>query len=40
MPPHIAVQLMRTQMKELFAPNLLDTLEKLVCTEEVQQLVL
>ncbi|MDD2365154.1 MAG: HD domain-containing protein [Desulfuromonadaceae bacterium] len=39
-PPHIAVQLMRNQMKELFAPNLLDTLEKLVCTEEVQQFIL
>ncbi len=40
MPPHIAVQLMRGQMKELFAPHLLDTLEKLVCTEDVQQFLL
>jgi HD-GYP domain-containing protein (c-di-GMP phosphodiesterase class II) len=40
MPPHIAVQLMRNQMKDLFAPHLLDTLEKLVCTEEVQQFIL
>lgn len=40
MPPHIAVQLMRNQMKELFAPHLLDTLEKLVCTEDAQQFIL
>lgn len=40
MPAHIAVQLMRYQMKELFSPYLLDTLEKLVCTEEVQQFIL
>lgn len=40
MPPHIAVQLMRNQMKGLFSPNLLDTLEKLVCTEDVQQFIL
>lgn len=40
MPPHIAVQLMRNQMKNLFSPNLLDTLEKLVCTEDVQQFIL
>lgn len=40
MPPHIAVQLMRNQMKDLFAPFMLDTLEKLVCTEDVQQFVL
>lgn len=40
MRPHIAVQLMRNQMKELFSPHLLDTLEKLVCTEEVQQFIL
>lgn len=40
MPPHIAVQLMRNQMKGLFAPHLLDTLEKIVCTEEVQQFLL
>jgi HD-GYP domain-containing protein (c-di-GMP phosphodiesterase class II) len=40
MQPHIAVQLMRNQMKDLFAPFLLDTLEKLVCTEEIQQFVL
>lgn len=40
MPPHIAVQLMRNQMKELFAPHLLDTLEKLVCTEDCQQFLL
>jgi HD-GYP domain-containing protein (c-di-GMP phosphodiesterase class II) len=40
MPPHIAVQLMRNQMKELFASNLLNTLEKLVCTEDVQQFIL
>lgn len=39
-PPHIAVQLMRNQMKELFAPHLIDTLEKLVCTEDVQQFIL
>jgi HD-GYP domain-containing protein (c-di-GMP phosphodiesterase class II) len=40
MPPHIAVQLMRNQMKGLFSPHLLDTLEKLVCTEDVQQFIL
>jgi HD-GYP domain-containing protein (c-di-GMP phosphodiesterase class II) len=40
MPPHIAVQLMRNQMKELFTPHLLNTLEKLVCTEDVQQFIL
>jgi len=40
MPPHIALQLMRNQMKDLFAPHLLDTLEKLVCTEDVQQFIL
>lgn len=40
MPPHIAVQLMRGQMKDLFAPHLLDVLEKLVCTEDVQQFIL
>ncbi|NTV51019.1 MAG: HD domain-containing protein [Geobacteraceae bacterium] len=40
MPPHIAVQLMRNQMKDLFSPILLDTLEKLVCTEDVQQFLL
>jgi len=40
MPPHIAVQLMRNQMKDLFAPQLLDTLEKIVCTEDVQQFIL
>lgn len=39
-PPHIAVQLMRNQMKDLFPPHLLDTLEKLVCTEDVQQFIL
>lgn len=38
--PHIAVQLMRNQMNGLFSPNLLDTLEKLVCTEEFQQFIL
>lgn len=40
MPPHIAVQLMRNQMKDLFSSHLLDTLEKLVCTEDVQQFIL
>lgn len=40
MPPHIAVQLMRNQMAGLFASNLLDILEKLVCTEDVQQFIL
>jgi HD-GYP domain-containing protein (c-di-GMP phosphodiesterase class II) len=40
MPPHIAVQLMRNQMKDLFAPHLLDTLEKLACTEDAQQFIL
>jgi HD-GYP domain-containing protein (c-di-GMP phosphodiesterase class II) len=40
MPPHIAVQLMRNQMKDLFAPNLLDIIEKLVCTDDVQQFIL
>lgn len=40
MPPHIAVQLMRNQMKGLFSPHLLDTLENLVCTEDVQQFIL
>ncbi|HXE94849.1 MAG TPA: HD domain-containing phosphohydrolase [Dongiaceae bacterium] len=40
MPPHIAVQLMRSQMMGLFSPHLLDTLERLVCTEDVQQFIL
>jgi hypothetical protein len=40
MPAHIALQLMRNQMKDLFAPHLLDTLEKLVCIEDVQQFIL
>lgn len=40
MAPHIAVQLMRNEMKGAFAPHLLDTLEKLVCTEDVQQIIL
>ncbi|MDD2733915.1 MAG: HD domain-containing protein [Desulfuromonadaceae bacterium] len=40
MPPHIAVQLMRNQMKSLFSPTLLDILEKLVCTEDIQQFLL
>ena len=40
MPPHIAVQLMRNQMKDLFSSHLLDTLEKLVCTEDFQQFIL
>ena len=40
MPPHIAVQLMRNQMEGLFSPHLLDTLEKLVCTEDAQQFIL
>lgn len=40
MPPHIAIQIMRNQMKDLFAPHLLDTLEKLVCTEDFQQFIL
>jgi HD-GYP domain-containing protein (c-di-GMP phosphodiesterase class II) len=40
MAPHIAVQIMRNQMKGLFAPHLLDTLEKLVCTEDIQQFIL
>jgi HD-GYP domain-containing protein (c-di-GMP phosphodiesterase class II) len=40
MPPHIAIQLMRNQMKGLFSPVLLDTLEKLVSTEEFQQFIL
>lgn len=39
-PPHIAVQLMRNQMAGLFSPTLLDTLEKLVCTEDIQQFIL
>lgn len=40
MPPHIAVQLMRGEMQGAFTPHLLDTLEKLVCTEEFQQIIL
>jgi HD-GYP domain-containing protein (c-di-GMP phosphodiesterase class II) len=40
MPPHIALQLMRSQMKNLFSPHMLDTLEKLVCTEDYQQFIL
>ena len=40
MPPHIAVQIMRNQMAGLFSPNFLNTLEKLVCTEDIQQFVL
>jgi HD-GYP domain-containing protein (c-di-GMP phosphodiesterase class II) len=39
-PPHIAIQLMRDQMKGAFSPHLLDTLEKLVCKEDVQQFIL
>ena len=39
-PPHIAAQLMRNQMKGLFSPHLMNTLEKLVCSEDVQQFVL
>ena len=39
-PPHIACQLMRNQMKGLFSPHLLDTLEKLVCTEDSQQFIM
>lgn len=33
-------KLMRNQMKGLFSPHLLDMLEKLVCTEDVQQFIL
>lgn len=40
MPPHVAVQLMQNQMEGLFSPHLLSTLEKLVCTEDVQQFIL
>jgi len=40
MPPHIALQLMRNQMNGLFSPLLLEKLEKLVCTEDVQQFIL
>ena len=40
MPPYMAVQLMRNLMKSLFLPHLLDTLEKLVCAEDVQQFIL
>lgn len=40
MPPHIALQMMRSEMKGAFAPLLLDTLEKLVCTEDFQQIIL
>ncbi len=40
MPPNIAAQLMRNQMKGLFSPHLLDTLEKLVCTEDSQQFIM
>lgn len=40
MPPHIALQMMRYEMQDAFAPHLLDTLEKLVCTEDFQQIVL
>ncbi len=40
MPPHIATQLMRNQLKGLFSPHLLDTLEKLVCTEDSQQFII
>lgn len=40
MPPHIAVQLMCGEMRGAFSPHLLDTLEKLVCTEEFQQIIL
>lgn len=40
MPPNIAVQLMRNQMKGLFSPHLLDTLEKLVCSEDIRQFIL
>ncbi len=39
-PSHIAAQLMRNQMKGLFSPHLMNTLEKLVCTEDVQQFIL
>jgi HD-GYP domain-containing protein (c-di-GMP phosphodiesterase class II) len=40
MPSHIAVQLMRGEMQGAFAPHHLDTLEKLVCTEDFQQFIL
>jgi HD-GYP domain-containing protein (c-di-GMP phosphodiesterase class II) len=40
MPPHIAVQLMRGEMRGAFSPHLLDVLEKLVCTEDFQQIIL
>ena len=40
MSPNIASQLMRNQMKGLFSPHLLNTLEKLVCTEDTQQFIM
>ncbi len=40
MAPHIAVQIMRYEMQGAFAPHLLDTLEKLVCNEDFQQIIL
>lgn len=40
MSSHIAVQLMRCEMQGAFAPHILDALEKLVCTEDFQQIIL
>lgn len=40
MAPHMAVQIMRNEMTGSFAPQYLDILEKIVCTEEFQQMVL
>ena len=40
MSPDMAVQLMRLQMKDAFAPHLLNALEKLTCSSDFQQLVL
>lgn len=40
MPPHMAIQIMRQQMNGAFTPHLLESLERLVCTEEVQQIIL
>lgn len=40
MAPHIAIQIMRDEMRGAFAPHLLDNLENIVCTEEFQQIIL
>lgn len=40
LPPYLTIQVMRQEMKDAFDKRLLDILEGLTCTEEVQQMVL